>query len=125
MHETVFWFPAVVRAIFAAGWEQGRDLTEREVLVEAVRAAGADATDLEGRAGSDAIKARLRANTAHAVELGAFGVPTFVCDDGELFWGISSMDLLAAKLAGTLPAPGPGLARALAQPVRPGRRRAP
>ena len=36
---------------------------------------------------SDAIKARLRAETEEAQRLGIFGAPTLVTADGELFWG--------------------------------------
>jgi hypothetical protein len=39
------------------------------------------------QAKSDAIKAKLRAETEEAQRLGVFGAPTFVCSDGELFWG--------------------------------------
>ena len=38
-------------------------------------------------AGSDANKARLRAQTEEAQRLGLFGAPSFTTDDGELFWG--------------------------------------
>jgi 2-hydroxychromene-2-carboxylate isomerase len=36
---------------------------------------------------SAAIKARLRHETEEAQRLGLFGAPSFVCADGELFWG--------------------------------------
>src|SRR5262249_49221892 len=36
---------------------------------------------------SDAIKARLRAQTEEAQRLGVFGAPSFTTADGELFWG--------------------------------------
>ena len=36
---------------------------------------------------SDAIKARLRAQTEEAQRLGLFGAPSFTTADGELFWG--------------------------------------
>ena len=36
---------------------------------------------------SDAIKARLRAQTEEAQRLGVFGAPTFTTANGELFWG--------------------------------------
>ena len=36
---------------------------------------------------SDAIKARLRAQTESAQQLGLFGAPSFTTADGELFWG--------------------------------------
>jgi 2-hydroxychromene-2-carboxylate isomerase len=36
---------------------------------------------------SDAMKARLRAQTEEAERLGIFGAPSFMTTDGELFWG--------------------------------------
>ena len=36
---------------------------------------------------SDDIKARLRAQTEEAQQLGMFGAPSFTTADGELFWG--------------------------------------
>jgi 2-hydroxychromene-2-carboxylate isomerase len=38
-------------------------------------------------AGSEANKARLRAQTEEAQQRGLFGAPSFTTADGELFWG--------------------------------------
>jgi 2-hydroxychromene-2-carboxylate isomerase len=48
---------------------------------------------------SDEVKARLKANTAEAIERGVFGVPTFEVD-GKLFWGLDALPMLRAYLAG-------------------------
>lgn len=48
---------------------------------------------------SDEVKARLKANTAEAIERGVFGVPTFEVD-GKLFWGFDALPMLRAYLAG-------------------------
>lgn len=48
-------------------------------------------------AGSDAVKATLRANTAGAVDSGVFGVPTLAIGD-ELFWGNDAHDFAVAAL---------------------------
>jgi len=48
---------------------------------------------------SDEVKARLKANTAEAIALGVFGVPTFEVD-GKLFWGLDALPMLQAYLAG-------------------------
>ncbi len=40
---------------------------------------------------SAAVKQQLRDNGGRAIELGVFGVPTFVAD-GQLFWGMDSLD---------------------------------
>ncbi len=44
------------------------------------------------------VKMALRTNTESAIELGVFGVPTFVID-GEIFWGLDSIEFLFDYLA--------------------------
>ena len=44
------------------------------------------------------VKAELQARTAQATEAGVFGVPSFRLDDGTLFWGTDSMEMLADTL---------------------------
>lgn len=41
------------------------------------------------------VKAELQARTARAAEAGVFGVPSFRLDDGQMFWGTDSMEMLA------------------------------
>jgi len=48
---------------------------------------------------SDAVKQSLKDRTAHALSLGLFGVPTIEVD-GRLFWGLDSLEMLAAYLKG-------------------------
>jgi 2-hydroxychromene-2-carboxylate isomerase len=45
----------------------------------------------------EAVKQRLRADTAEALSQGVFGVPT-IDVDGRLFWGLDSLEMLAACL---------------------------
>jgi 2-hydroxychromene-2-carboxylate isomerase len=51
-----------------------------------------DAEAAIARAQTNAIKDRLRSQTAQAQELGIFGAPTFITADGELFWGNDRME---------------------------------
>jgi 2-hydroxychromene-2-carboxylate isomerase len=44
---------------------------------------------------SPEVKAELQARTARAADAGVFGVPSFRLDDGQMFWGTDSMDMLA------------------------------
>ena len=50
-------------------------------------------------AGSDEVKAQLKAHTDEAIALGVFGVPTFAVD-GRLFWGFDALPMLGAYLQG-------------------------
>lgn len=106
---------SLARALAAACWEQGRDLTDAAVLADVVARAGLPAADLAARIADPAVKARLRANTERALALGVFGVPTF-CVDGELFWGQDRLDLLAEHLAGRLPPVAAEVAAFLGRP---------
>lgn len=54
-----------------------------------------DADDLIG---NTTVKQALIANTQNAIENGVFGVPTLIAD-GELFWGLDSMELLLDYLS--------------------------
>ena len=47
------------------------------------------------------MKAELRSATEHAAAQGVFGVPTFVVDGKELFWGQDRLDLVEEALRAT------------------------
>jgi 2-hydroxychromene-2-carboxylate isomerase len=93
-----------------------------ETLLRHVWVGGADATDaarLAGLAaqlapaldpGGDAVKAALRRNGEDALQRGVFGVPTIEVD-GHLFWGLDSLEMVAAALAGDTWFDGPAWAR--------------
>jgi 2-hydroxychromene-2-carboxylate isomerase len=52
---------------------------------------------------SDPVKEQLREETAIAAGLGIFGAPSFVTEDGELFWGNDRFeDALDWAIRGTL-----------------------
>lgn len=77
---------------------QGRAVDTPEELDAFAAAVGAPAA----LAHDDAAKAKLRAFTDEAIELGVFGVPTFAAQGRagtELFWGVDSFDMLKDWLA--------------------------
>jgi 2-hydroxychromene-2-carboxylate isomerase len=80
------WVPAFVRRAYRANFAEDRDIADPGVLGELLRDEGADASAVLAAAGSDGVKAKLRANTEEAQRLGIFGAPSFVAR-GELFWG--------------------------------------
>jgi len=95
-----------VEGLLPAIWEEGVDVTDPEALGQAVTAAGFDAADLFARSQTDEAKQGLAANTDHAVERGAFGIPTmFVGPKGgqgdsapEMFFGKERLDQIADEL---------------------------
>jgi 2-hydroxychromene-2-carboxylate isomerase len=74
---------AVFRAEFADGAAIGEPATMRAILADLK----VDPERTMAAAQSDAIKQRLRSQTAEAQRLEIFGAPTFTTADGELFWG--------------------------------------
>jgi 2-hydroxychromene-2-carboxylate isomerase len=92
-------FPDYHRALFRAMWVEEKNVGDEAVLGEVISAAGLDAGAILGRIGDDDVKEALKANTAEAVERGAFGAPTFFVE-GEMFFGNDRLDFLEEKLAG-------------------------
>lgn len=88
-------------AIFAGMWEQGLKLDLPDVWHRAMIAAGLPADALAAGATDDATKQRLAANTASAVERGAFGSPTFFIGQ-EMWFGKERLrDVEEVALEGT------------------------
>ncbi len=84
--------PAFSRAVFSAAFGQGLDVFDDAVLTDCLSAAGLDADIIRSLAKDGAVKSELRANTEQAQALGIFGAPSFITDDGELFWGDDRLD---------------------------------
>jgi 2-hydroxychromene-2-carboxylate isomerase len=76
---------ALAECLLTAIWERGLDLSDAHALAGALTAAGFDAHALAAAARDPAIKQRLIDNTAHAVERGAFGIPTWFVGAEMLF----------------------------------------
>ncbi len=79
------------QAVYALEFGEGRTISDPLNAAEALRRAGLDVALVE-RAQDEDVKAALRAATEEAQALGIFGAPSFVCDDGELFWGNDRLD---------------------------------
>lgn len=77
---------AYVAAIFHFMWEDPRKLDDVDVLEAALEEAGLPAEELLELAGDQDVKDQLIASTREAVELGVFGLPSFIIG-GELFFG--------------------------------------
>ena len=81
------WTPAFSRALFRAEFTQGSDIAEEPVLRAALREAGVESTEVFALARSEEVKGRLKAEIEYAKSIGIFGAPSFVTEDGEMFWG--------------------------------------
>lgn len=80
---------AAIREMFRFVWRDGHLPSDQEALSHLLDRLAV--TDAETKLQSPAVKQQLRDNGNRAIELGVFGVPTFVVD-GELFWGADAFD---------------------------------
>jgi hypothetical protein len=79
-------FPAVHRALYAARFDEGRDINDETVVREAVAGAGADAEAVSGMVAAGAPLDTLAGEHMESVaEWEVFGVPTFILDDHATF----------------------------------------
>jgi 2-hydroxychromene-2-carboxylate isomerase len=81
------WGVEFTKRAYLAEFGEGRDIGVRSVLSATLAWLDLDADAMLTRAESQDNKRRLRTETETAEALGIFGAPTFVTEDGELFWG--------------------------------------
>ena len=79
-------FARYVDVMFAAMWEQARNLNDPAEVLAALNGAGLDGKALLESSQLPEVKAKLVGNTQSAFERGAFGSPTFFVGD-EMFFG--------------------------------------
>jgi len=105
----------VATALARGMWAEQRDLEDPgtlQAILEEMDLPAGTATRWLTRTQDPEIKARLAANTAEAQAAGVFGVPTFVVDRRQLFWGQDRLELVAHALTGWIcDPPLPGAAR--------------
>jgi 2-hydroxychromene-2-carboxylate isomerase len=77
-------FEPYVEAVFVAMWEQGLKMDDPAVAGATLEAAGLPAEGLLAATQDAAVKERLMADTAAAVEAGVFGLPSFFV--GQEMW---------------------------------------
>ena len=89
---------AFLRRVFAAIWEEERNLADPLVLVELAEQAGFDSSTLMDVATGSTTEAIYALNLENAIAADVFGSPAYVLE-GEVFWGQDRLDLLADALA--------------------------
>jgi len=87
----------LVQSILAAIWAEEKNVAEDEVVKAALKAAGFDPglADSGLLTGAEAYGRNLEA----AVNAGVFGSPSWVTEDGAVFWGQDRLDDLVTYLA--------------------------
>jgi 2-hydroxychromene-2-carboxylate isomerase len=100
--------PAFSKAIFAMEFGEGRSISEAPAVGEVLSKMGLDPAAILREAGSEPNKTRLKALTEEARSRGIFGAPTFITEDGEMFWGNDRLENALAWAAGERPGRVPG-----------------
>lgn len=80
------WQPALCRAIFAAEFAAGQNISEDETLAGVLDGLGQDPKAWLARTQDQGVKDALHSVTTEAAITGIFGAPSFTVG-GELFWG--------------------------------------
>lgn len=86
---------AVVDALFAAYFRQGRDIGDPEVLVEIAEEAGMDGEMVRRLQASDADRDAIRARDSEARDMGVSAVPTFIVANQHVVPGAQPPELWA------------------------------
>ena len=81
------WCPAFTKALFQAQFGEGRTISDPELLTNILSGLGQSAGQILKDATSEPIKTRLKVMTEEARSRGIFGAPSFLTEDGDLFWG--------------------------------------
>jgi len=81
------WGEEFCRTVFRAEFCEGRQIDDPAVISDILERLQVESTPVLDAARTDQTKASLRAQTEEARWLGIFGAPSFITEDGELFWG--------------------------------------
>jgi len=90
------------RGAFASYFDRQENLDDPAVLASVADAEGLDGAALAVAAGTDIVKARLRANTDEVIARGGYGSPTIFVDGDDMYFGNDQLPLVEAALARTL-----------------------
>lgn len=99
--------PAVVASFYRAYWDENRDISERDVLTDALTRAGHDAEAVLAKIDAPEVKDDLRRRTDEAVSRGVFGVPAWFVDHDHLYWGQDRIHFVEGLAPAPLPSAAP------------------
>jgi predicted DsbA family dithiol-disulfide isomerase len=88
----------VIEGLFAAYFNEGRDIGDPAVLTDIGTSAGLDRTRIVAMLASDEGLAEVRSELQRAQDLGVSGVPTVLIDGAPLFSGAIRAELMEAEL---------------------------
>ncbi|MEH3064213.1 2-hydroxychromene-2-carboxylate isomerase [Methylobacterium sp. 275MFSha3.1] len=97
------WLVPFSKAVFTASFAEGRSIAEPAAVAEILDSLGLDGTQTVRAAAAEANKTKLRVSVEEARSRGIYGAPTFLADDGELFWGNDRLEQALAWATGDRP----------------------
>ena len=83
----------VTKEIFDIIYKQGQQPDQKEGIEKLEAVVNEYTSSTHSTQDESALKKILRANTSKAIEIGVFGVPTFVVE-GQVFWGGDASDMM-------------------------------
>lgn len=86
------------RAAFASYFDRQENLDDPDVLEAVADAEGLNGAAVRAASTTDAVKARLRANTEEVVARGGYGSPTMFVGDTDMYFGNDQLPLVEAAL---------------------------
>lgn len=98
------WLVPFSKAVYEAQYAKGRSIAEPPAVASILDRLGLDGAAILKAASSEANKGRLKVAGEEARSRGIYGAPSFLTDDGELFWGNDRLEQALAWAAGDRPA---------------------
>lgn len=89
---------AFARGAFESYFGAQENLDDPDVLEKVAAAVGLDGAAIRAASTSDAVKARLRANTEEVIARGGYGSPTMFVDGEDMYFGNDQLPLVEAAL---------------------------
>jgi 2-hydroxychromene-2-carboxylate isomerase len=84
--------PDFTRAVFRYEFGEGGVISDEPAIRTVLSNLGYPVEETIARAQDPENKRKLRQQTEHAEALNIFGAPTFIAEDGEMFWGHDRME---------------------------------
>ena len=97
------WGPTFTKAVYRHEFGDGRSIADPAVIHNILKELGLDGDPILKAAQAEPNKERLKALTEEARSRGIFGAPTFLTEDGEMFWGNDRLEQAIAWAAGERP----------------------
>ncbi|MBT7642621.1 MAG: 2-hydroxychromene-2-carboxylate isomerase [Rhodobiaceae bacterium] len=85
-------------AAFYAYWGELKDISQPEEMMALCQQVGMEGAAVLEAIQSDAVKARLRANTQDVIDRGGFGSPTMYVNETDMYFGNDRLELVEAAL---------------------------